>query len=112
MPRKKLEKSELLHGKQETQPLTMDEVWGSSATVYKHKSLEDYQEYIENLNKIDLLAHCTRVGIKPSSGNRSLVLRKLTRAFIEFNSKRNTKEPKSNIENQVEAQKKISKLIG
>lgn len=56
------------HGKvEEFKPSTLDQIWGDTGlSKYQTFDLEKYEEYIRELNKTDLQAHASKVGVIPT----------------------------------------------
>ena len=69
------------HGKDETQPQTLDQIWGDDGTwKYKTMNLEVYEQYLKNLNKSDLQEHATIIGLVPID-NSQILMKRLTAEF-------------------------------
>lgn len=76
MPKKsKISQLSQAHGKVE-KAITLDQVWGDTG-VSKYGTLvaEEYDNYITNLNKSDLQAHATKIGLVPVDDRNSLIVR-------------------------------------
>jgi len=76
MPRKsKLDNLSQTHGKVEKN-ITLDQVWGDIGTAkFGTTNPEEYNEYVENLNKSDLQAHAVKIGLVPVDDRKSLIAR-------------------------------------
>ena len=81
--KKKLENLSQTHGKEENgvQPTTLDQIWGDTG-LWKYKTMdsEEYTDYLKNLNKSDLQAHATKMGLVPVD-NRDTLTQRLVREF-------------------------------
>ena len=91
MPRKKTKKQakakkndELLqtHGKTEsTRHSTLDQVWGDTGeSRYGTMDLEEYQGQLKTMNRTDIQAHATKLGVVPVE-NREMLEKRLTKEF-------------------------------
>ena len=64
------------HGKVETEPQTLDQIWGDDGTwKYKTMDAEVYEQYLRNLNKSDLQEHATIIGLVPIDNSGILMKR-------------------------------------
>lgn len=61
-------------------PTTLDQVWGENTHDYQGQTLEEYAEYLSELNKADLQAHAIKKGILPSD-NRERTVNKLLSGY-------------------------------
>lgn len=110
MPRKKkIEELSQTHGKLEnTQYKSLDQVWGDTGlSKYKTTNLQDYINYINEMNKSDLQAHANKVGLVPID-NREMLTKRLVSEFKKFISNFNV--PK-NIDNSVTLDKKAKDIL-
>jgi len=76
--KKKLSEMDQLDGKLRTveelklqcatkKPRTLDEIMGIKVTSkYKHKTVDEYTDYLGSLNGTDLQTHAQNIGIRPS----------------------------------------------
>jgi len=65
------------HGKVETyQPTTLDQIWGDSG-LSKYGTMEEdvYANQLKDMNKADLQAHATKVGLVPVDDRERLTKR-------------------------------------
>ena len=64
------------HGKVEKEKLTLDQVWGNTgSSKYGTLVLEDYDIYLNDLNKSDLQAHAIKIGLIPIDDRKTLMSR-------------------------------------
>ena len=81
----KLENLNQIHGKIE-KPLTLNQVWGDDgSTKYGTLNVNEYTEYLNNLNKSDLQTHAVKIGLVPVDDRTSLIKR-LKAEFNKFSS--------------------------
>ncbi len=81
--KKKLNELNQTHGKEEknTQPTTLDQIWGDTGMwKYKTMDVDEYTDYLKNLDKSDLQAHATQMGLIPVD-NRNTLSQRLIREF-------------------------------
>lgn len=64
---------------------SIDELLGKRSGKYEHSNVEDYAEYLKNMNVSDLQAHATRVGIMPNQ-DRNVLTKRLIKEFTVTNS--------------------------
>lgn len=80
---KKLSGLSQVHGKDENsfKPSTLDQIWGDDGEG-KYNTLNElqYKSHLEELNKTDLHAHASKIGIIPID-NRELLEQRLVREF-------------------------------
>jgi hypothetical protein len=79
-PKKLADISSQIHGKIETfQPSTLEQILGGSGTG-KYGTLDEgeYQQQLNNMQKVDLQAHATQIGIIPIDDRERLVKRLLS----------------------------------
>ena len=80
------------HGKEErkTRPTTLDQVWGDTG-LSKYGTMDEasYAEEISSMNKSDLQAHASTVGIIPID-NREMLSQRLMREFKKHVASYNT----------------------
>ena len=110
MPRKrKIEELSQTHGKLEnTQYKSLDQIWGDTGlSKYKTTNLQDYIDYINEMNKSDLQAHANKIGLVPID-NRETLTKRLVLEFIKFISTFNV--PK-NTNNSVLLNKKSKDIL-
>lgn len=91
MPKKvkKLTDLHQTHGKLEeatntkSTPRTLDQILGDDGTSkYGTVILEDYCNYLDNLNKSDLQTHAAKVGLVPID-NREILTSRLKKEFVK-----------------------------
>ncbi len=86
MPKKKLDDYQQIDGKihpetTEYEPTTLNMLWGDEGLdKYKTLNLEEYLEYVKDLNTAELRTHATKVGIIPPQ-NRDRLEKSLIREF-------------------------------
>ena len=110
MPRKKkIEELSQTHGKLEnTQYKSLDQIWGDTGlSKYKTTNLQDYVNYINEMNKSDLQAHANKIGLVPID-SRDMLTKRLIAEFKKFISTFNV--PK-NIDNSVILDKKSKDVL-
>tara|TARA_Y100000310_G_scaffold335280_1_gene416886 strand:- start:122 stop:502 length:381 start_codon:yes stop_codon:yes gene_type:complete len=79
--KKQLESLSQAHGKDETVPSTLDQVWGDDGTwKYGTHKAEEYEKKLNSMPKVDLQNHATKVGIIPID-NRPMLTQRLVREF-------------------------------
>jgi hypothetical protein len=79
---KKLNKNSQTHGKVEA-PNSLDQIWGDTGiSKYGTLNLEDYKNYLNDLNKSDLQSHASKIGLIPVD-NLSTLKERLEREFIK-----------------------------
>lgn len=108
---KKLSQLSQAHGKDETapKPSTLDQIWGDDG-IGKYSTLkeEEYQGHLSELNRTDLHAHASRIGIIPID-NRTLLEQRLLREFRKHVCSYQTP---TQIKNQVKIPKNVSDILG
>jgi|TARA_R100000700_G_scaffold41000_1_gene58987 hypothetical protein len=64
--KKPVQKLNQTHGKQEYQPVTLDQIWGDDG-MGKYKTLkeEEYEQELNGMTRTDLHAHASKVGLIP-----------------------------------------------
>jgi hypothetical protein len=110
MPRKrKIEELSQTHGKLENvQYKSLDQIWGDTGlSKYKTTNLEEYINFINEMNKSDLQAHANKVGLVPID-NRDMLTKRLVAEFKKFVSTFNV--PKT-IDNSVNLDKKSKDVL-
>jgi hypothetical protein len=111
MPKKsiKLENLSQTHGKlEDTQYKTLDQIWGDDgSSKYKTSNLQDYLNYLSELNKSDLQDHAKKIGLIPVD-NRETLTKRLETEFRKYMSM--FKLPK-NSENLVNLDKKSKDVL-
>ena len=82
MPKKsKISQLSQTHGKVERRSMTLDQVWGDTGNnKYGTLDPKKYEDQINNMNKSDLQAHATKVGLVPIDDRNNLISR-LKREF-------------------------------
>lgn len=109
MPRKrKLEEISQTHGKLENvQYKSLDQIWGDTGlSKYKTTDLEEYVNYISEMNKSDLQAHANKIGLVPID-NREMLTKRLITEFKKFRSTFNVPKNKDNSINLTPAAKNV-----
>lgn len=103
MPKKlKLNELSQTHGKIEN-PVTLDQIWGDSGiNKYGTLSVEEYEKYINELNRSDLQSHAVKVGLVPIDDRKTL----LSRLKREFNKHVSTYKVKSLDQKEIKLSKK------
>ena len=80
---KKFSQLSQAHGKDEavSKPSSLDQIWGDDGAG-KYSTLEEavYQTHLDELNRTDLHAHASRLGVIPID-NRDLLEQRLMREF-------------------------------
>lgn len=97
------------HGKVEkVKPSTLDQVWGDTGlSRYGTASLEEYKDQLRGMNRTDIQAHATRLGIVPVE-NREMLEKRLTKEFEKHTSSYKTpKSPK-----QTEVSQEALRILG
>jgi len=110
MPKKKkIQELSQTHGKLEnTQYKSLDQIWGDTGlSKYKTTNLQDYTDYINEMNKSDLQAHANKIGLVPID-NREMLTKRLVSEFKKFISSFNI--PK-NIDNSVNLDKQSKDVL-
>ncbi len=87
------------HGKTETsRPSTLDQVWGDTGkSRYGTMDLEEYQGQLREMNRTDIQAHATTLGVVPVE-NREMLEKRLTKEFqkhVSSFSRPDSKAPES-----------------
>ena len=87
MPRKKIEELSQTHGKlEDSQYKTLDQIWGDDgSSKYKTLNLDDYLNYLSELNKSDLQDHAKKIGLVPVD-NRETLTTRLASEFKKYMS--------------------------
>ena len=78
----KLSQLSQAHGKEEDKEcVTLDQVWGDNG-LSKYKTLyeNEYTSYLSGLNKTDLQAHASKVGLIPVD-NRDALTKRMVKEF-------------------------------
>lgn len=78
----KLDKLNITHGKTQTfAPTTLDQILGDTGIGrYGTMDVEDYRKELEIMNKADLQAHATKVGLVPVD-DRNRMIKRLVNEF-------------------------------
>ena len=108
-PRKKLQELSQTNGKlEDTQYKTLDQIWGDDgSSKYKESNLEDYLNYLSDLNKSDLQDHAKKIGLIPID-NRETLTKRLEAEFRKYMSM--FKLPK-NLDHSVSLDKKSKDVL-
>lgn len=96
MPKKsKLDNMHQTHGKVEN-PVTLNQVWGDSGVdKYGTLDIEQYDKYLNDLNKSDLQSHAVKIGLVPID-DRSTLISRLKREFNKHVSNYKVKKIENN----------------
>jgi len=107
--KRKIEELSQTHGKLENvQYKSLDQIWGDTGlSKYKTTNLEEYINFINEMNKSDLQAHANKVGLVPID-NRDMLTKRLVAEFKKFVSTFNI--PKT-IDNSVNLDKKSKDVL-
>ena len=111
MPRKKKIKDlKQIDGKAEpSRPVTLDQIWGDTGlTKYGMSDVEEYKNYIRNLNRTDIHNHALEVGIIPVD-NMEILFARLEREFIRHVS--SFQAPASQVKNSKKISKEVAKIL-
>ena len=80
------------HGKIE-KPLTLNQIWGDDGkSKYGTLDVEEYSNYLNDLNKSDLQSHASKIGLVPID-NRETLCTRLKKEFIKHVSGYNVEQP-------------------
>lgn len=85
MPRKKkIAELSQVHGKVEDfKPTTLDQIWGDDGlTKYQTLNEDQYKNFLSDMGKTELHAHCGKVGVVPID-NREMLEKKLVIEFLK-----------------------------
>lgn len=77
MPKRKnkLDSLNQIHGKIE-KPITLDQVWGDDGkSKYGTLNSDEYNKYLNDLNKSDLQSHAVKIGLVPIDDRETLIKR-------------------------------------
>lgn len=107
--KRKLENLSQTHGKLENiEYKSLDQIWGDTGlSRYNTTNIEDYVNYINEMNKSDLQAHANKIGLVPID-NREVLTKRLISEFKKFISTFNI--PK-NIDHSVSLDKKSKNVL-
>lgn len=107
--KRKIEELSQTHGKLENiQYKTLDQIWGDTGlSRYNTTNLEEYANFIHEMNKSDLQAHANKIGLVPID-NREMLTKRLLAEFKRFTS--TFKVPK-NIDNSVNLNKQSKDVL-
>lgn len=104
---KKINKNSQTHGKVES-PNTLDQIWGDTGiSKYGTLNIEEYKNFINDLNKSDLQSHASKIGLIPID-NLSTLKERLEREFVKHVS---AYTAKSSLEKKEEVLSKEAKDI-
>lgn len=110
MPKKKkIEELSQTHGKlEDIQYKSLDQIWGDTGlSKYKTTNIEEYKNFINEMNKSDLQAHANKIGLVPID-NREMLTKRLVAEFKKFISTFNV--PKTT-DNSVKLDKKSKDVL-
>ena len=107
--KRKIEELSQTHGKLENaQYKSLDQIWGDTGlSKYKTTNLEEYVNFINEMNKSDLQAHANKVGLVPID-NREMLTKRLIAEFRKFVSTFNV--PKT-LDNSLDLDKKSKDVL-
>ena len=78
---KSLENLSQTHGQEEFKPTTLDQIWGDSGlSKYGTLNEEEYAVRLKEMNRTDIHAHASKVGVIPVD-NRDMLNQRLLREF-------------------------------
>lgn len=78
---KSLENLSQTHGQEEYKPTTLDQIWGDSGlSKYGTLNEEEYAVQLKEMNRTDIHAHASKVGVIPVD-NRDMLNQRLLREF-------------------------------
>lgn len=98
MPKKKqIQELSQTHGKlEDIEYKSLDQIWGDTGlSRYNTTNLEEYINFIHDMNKSDLQAHANKVGLVPID-NRETLTKRLVAEFKKFTSTFNIPKTKDN----------------
>lgn len=103
---KKINALHQAHGKIEN-PVTLDQIWGDTGiSKYGTLDINEYEKYLNDLNKSDLQAHASKMNLVPVDDRKTLVER-LKREFIKHASLYN----KPSIKNEIKISKRAKDIL-
>lgn len=91
----KLDTMHQAHGKAENfQPTTLDQIWGDTGTS-KYGTMDKvvYEQQLQEMNKADLQAHATKVGLVPVDDRNRLIKRLLHEFTLHVDAYRHPSAP-------------------
>ena len=100
------------HGKEEkAQPTTLDQVWGDTG-LWKYNTMdaEEYQSELRELNKTDLQAHATKIGLIPID-NKEMLTKRLLREFKRHVSSYNVSNKTPNAEKDRNVSARVKNIL-
>jgi len=100
------------HGKEEkAQPTTLDQIWGDTG-LWKYNTMdaEEYQNELRELNKTDLQAHATKIGLIPID-NKEMLSKRLLREFKRHVSSYNVSNKTPNAKNDGDVSAKVKNIL-
>lgn len=84
MKQTKLNKAKQANGQVDTQPTTLNQIWGDDGlSKYGTFNLEEYTVQLTEMNKSDLFAHAAKLGVMPID-NRERLVKTLVKSFKEY----------------------------
>ena len=106
---KNLKSIKQTHAKIETQPTTLDQIWGDEGLdKYGTMNFKDYENSLQEFNISDLQAHASKVGIIPIE-NRKMLVDRLLKEFSKHVSSFN--KPIDATEAPQELNKEIKNIL-
>lgn len=95
------------HGKVEN-PVTLNQVWGDNGVdKYGTLDIQEYEKYVNDLNKSDLQSHAVKVGLVPID-DRSTLISRLKREFVKHVSTYKVKKIENN---KTKTSKKVKDIL-
>lgn len=89
---------------------TLDELLGEKVERYQHKTVEDYKNFLDDLNLTDLQEHATKVGVLPKE-DRNVLIKVLIKQYELVTSDYfNVVERQSNFPKKIS--KNTEKILG
>lgn len=93
--KKKIQELSQTHGKlEDVEYKSLDQIWGDTGlSKYSTTNLNEYINFVNDLNKSDLQAHANKIGLVPID-NRELLTKRLVSEFKKFISNFNVPKKK------------------
>jgi hypothetical protein len=105
---RKIDNLHQTHGKVEKMPLTLDQIWGDTGeSKYGTLDINEYEKYLNDLNKSDLQTHASKVGLVPIDDRETLV----SRLKREFEKHASLYKARAAINSSVEISKEAKKIL-
>jgi len=95
--KRKIEELSQTHGKlEDVEYKSLNQIWGDTGlSRYNTTNLEEYINFINDLNKSDLQSHANKIGLVPID-NRETLTKRLVAEFKKFTSTFNIPKTKNN----------------